>query len=136
MCRDGRKTSRPRNSLRIASRALYSDPAEFQRVERAKGEPHPAILWRARSRCSICSISKSKSIPDLLKQITAKANAIEKAFNGYRPDIAGKQMTDSEVRKVLKESQRTRPSESPSGKGPKGVGAAGRMERKRTRQAS
>ena len=44
--------------------------------------------------------------PALLQKITAKANAIEKAFNVYRARVDGKEMTDSEVRKVLKESER------------------------------
>lgn len=43
--------------------------------------------------------------PDLLKKIVAKANAVEKAFNVYRANVDGKEMTDSEVRKVLKESK-------------------------------
>ncbi|MER3415714.1 MAG: peptidase M3 [Gemmataceae bacterium] len=43
--------------------------------------------------------------PDLLRQITAKANAIEKAFNVYRAKVDGKEMTDSEVRRVLKQSR-------------------------------
>ena len=43
--------------------------------------------------------------PELLKKITAKANAIEKAFNVYRAKVDGKEMTDSEVRKILKESK-------------------------------
>src|SRR5581483_9133960 len=43
--------------------------------------------------------------PALLKQITAKSNAMEKAFNVYRAKVDGKEMTDSEVRKVLKESK-------------------------------
>jgi peptidyl-dipeptidase A len=42
--------------------------------------------------------------PALLKQIVAKANAVEKAFNVYRAKVDGKEMTDSEVRKVLKDS--------------------------------
>src|SRR5436190_9792882 len=42
--------------------------------------------------------------PALLKQIVAKANAVEKAFNVYRAKVDAKEMTDSEVRKVLKES--------------------------------
>ena len=41
----------------------------------------------------------------LLKKIVAKANAVEKAFNVYRAKVDGKEMTDSEVRKVLKESK-------------------------------
>ena len=42
--------------------------------------------------------------PELLKQISAKANAIEQTFNNYRSIVNGKEMTDSEVRKALKES--------------------------------
>src|SRR5437588_109796 len=43
--------------------------------------------------------------PALLKKIVAKSNAVEKAFNIYRAKVDGKEMTDSEVRKVLKESK-------------------------------
>ncbi len=43
--------------------------------------------------------------PELLKQMTAKANAIVKAFNVYRAKVEGQEMTDSEVRKVLKGSK-------------------------------
>jgi peptidyl-dipeptidase A len=38
----------------------------------------------------------------LLKKITAKANAVEQAFNVYRPNVDGKEMTDSQVREILK----------------------------------
>jgi peptidyl-dipeptidase A len=43
--------------------------------------------------------------PALLRKITAKANAIEKAFNVYRARVDGQEMTDSAVRKVLKEAE-------------------------------
>jgi len=43
--------------------------------------------------------------PGLLKKMTAKANAIEQAFNLHRAKVEGKEMTDSEVRKALKESK-------------------------------
>jgi peptidyl-dipeptidase A len=43
--------------------------------------------------------------PGLLKQIVAKSNAVEKAFNIFRAKVDGKELTDSEVRKVLKESK-------------------------------
>jgi len=42
---------------------------------------------------------------DLLKKITSKANAIEQAFNVFRARVDNKEMTDSEVRKILKESK-------------------------------
>jgi peptidyl-dipeptidase A len=43
--------------------------------------------------------------PELLKKMTAKANAIEQAFNVFRAKVEGKEMADSEVRKVLKDSK-------------------------------
>ncbi|MBI4469885.1 MAG: M2 family metallopeptidase [Acidobacteria bacterium] len=42
---------------------------------------------------------------ELLKSMSAKGNAIEQAFNVYRPRVDGKELTDSEVRKLLKESK-------------------------------
>ena len=42
--------------------------------------------------------------PELLKKITAKANAVEQKFNVFRAKVGDKEMTDSQVRKVLKES--------------------------------
>jgi peptidyl-dipeptidase A len=43
--------------------------------------------------------------PELLRKMTAKANAIEQAFNVFRARVDNKEMTDSEVRKLLKESK-------------------------------
>jgi peptidyl-dipeptidase A len=42
--------------------------------------------------------------PELLKNLIARANAIEQAFNVYRGKVKDKEVADSEVRKVLKES--------------------------------
>jgi peptidyl-dipeptidase A len=42
--------------------------------------------------------------PALLKQMTAKANAIEKAFNGYRAKRLGIELADGKVREILKKS--------------------------------
>lgn len=39
--------------------------------------------------------------PALLKQIVEKSNAVEQAFNVFRPKVAGKEQTDNEVRQVL-----------------------------------
>ena len=43
--------------------------------------------------------------PDLLKRMTAKSNDIEKAFNVYRAKLDNREVADSEVRKILKESK-------------------------------
>ena len=61
--------------------------------------------------------------PELLKKITAKANAVEKAFNVYRAKVDGKEMTDSEVRKVLKESKDSEHRAGRSGRRARGSGA-------------
>lgn len=42
--------------------------------------------------------------PELLKRMLARANAIEQQFNAYRARVADQQLTDSQVRRVLKES--------------------------------
>src|SRR5262249_12472372 len=43
--------------------------------------------------------------PALLKKMVALANKVEKAFNVFRAQVDGKEMTDSEVRRVLKTSK-------------------------------
>jgi peptidyl-dipeptidase A len=43
--------------------------------------------------------------PDLLKRILARTNAIEKAFNTHRPKVNGKELTASDIQKVLKTSK-------------------------------
>jgi peptidyl-dipeptidase A len=43
--------------------------------------------------------------PALLKKMVAKSNAVEQAFNVYRAKVDGKELTDSEVRNVLKTSR-------------------------------
>jgi peptidyl-dipeptidase A len=42
---------------------------------------------------------------ELLKKMTALANAVEQKFNTFRARVDGKEMTDAEVRKVLKTSK-------------------------------
>src|SRR5262249_14733199 len=43
--------------------------------------------------------------PALLKKMVAKSNAVEKAFNEFRASVDGKEMTDNQVRQVLKTSK-------------------------------
>ena len=42
---------------------------------------------------------------DLLKKLVARSNAVEKAFNQFRARVDGRELTDSQVRKALKESK-------------------------------
>lgn len=43
--------------------------------------------------------------PELLQQIVARSNAAEQAFNVYRPKVDGKELADSDVRRVLRRSK-------------------------------
>ncbi len=42
---------------------------------------------------------------EILRQMTAKANAVEQAFNVFRAKVRGKELTDSQVRDVLKKDR-------------------------------
>ena len=42
--------------------------------------------------------------PELLSQMVAKANAVEQAFNVYRPKVDDKELSDNDVRQVLRRS--------------------------------
>lgn len=86
--------------------AALADPqafAELQRIRSQNGVQDP-LLKRQLDVLYLQYLEKQVD-PELLKQITAKANAIEKAFNVYRARVDGKEMTDSEVRKVLRDSR-------------------------------
>jgi peptidyl-dipeptidase A len=101
--------------------AALSDHARFDRLKAIK-EAKPADSKLARQIDVLYLTYLEKQVdPELLKQITAKANSIEKTFNGYRANIKGHMITDSEVRRVLKESRD--PAERRSvWEGSKGVG--------------
>lgn len=85
--------------------AALSNRERFARLKAIKESPirDPIV---ARQIAVLYLIYLEKQVdPELLRAITAKANAIEKAFNAYRANVGGRMMTDSEVRKVLKESR-------------------------------
>jgi peptidyl-dipeptidase A len=70
---------------------------------RDKGQLKEPLLARQIDLLYLAYLEKQVE-PSLLKQITAKANAVEQQFNVYRANVDGKEMTDSEVRNVLKTS--------------------------------
>jgi peptidyl-dipeptidase A len=90
--------------------AALSDPARFAELKavrealRVRPGTGDDILTRQIEVLHLQYLEKQVD-PGLLQKMTAKANAVEKAFNVYRASVGGKEMTDSEVRKVLKESK-------------------------------
>ncbi len=102
--------------------ALLLDPAKFATLKALKMSPISDPLVARQVAVLYLQYLEKQVDPGLLRQITAKANAIEKAFNGYRASVGGKLLTDSEVRKVLKESKDSRERQQ-VWEGSKGVGA-------------
>jgi peptidyl-dipeptidase A len=91
--------------------AVLADPGIFAELEKARkslpaagGGPEGDLLRREMEVLHLEYLEKQVD-PGLLKAMTAKSNAIEKAFNVYRAKVGKKELTDSEVRKVLKESK-------------------------------
>ena len=42
--------------------------------------------------------------PELIKEMTARSNAVEKAYSVFRAKVGGKELTENEVRKILRTS--------------------------------
>jgi peptidyl-dipeptidase A len=88
---------------------LLADPKPFAELKQLKelkdkGEIDDPVMARCVQVLYLTYLEKQVE-PELLKKITAKANAVEKAFNVYRAKVGGQEMSDSEVRKVLKNSK-------------------------------
>ncbi|MGL6095748.1 MAG: M2 family metallopeptidase, partial [Fimbriiglobus sp.] len=79
--------------------------AELKAIKAArdKGGIDDAVLGRTIDVLYLGYLEKQVE-PALLKKITAKANAVEQKFNVFRATVNGKELSDSEVRSVLKKS--------------------------------
>jgi peptidyl-dipeptidase A len=79
--------------------------AELKAIKqlRDKGEIEDKVMAREIDVLYLLYLEKQVD-PQLLKKITAKANAVEQKFNVFRAKVDGKELTDSEVRDVLKKS--------------------------------
>jgi len=88
--------------------AALSDPKPFATLKGIKAAGDAGKLADANTARQIDLLYLAyleKQVPaDLLKKITAKANAVEQAFNVFRAKVDGQEMVDSKVRAVLKES--------------------------------
>jgi peptidyl-dipeptidase A len=86
--------------------AALSDKAAFAKVkalnEAAKDIDDP-ILRRAVHVVYLAYLEKQVDA-ELLKKMVELSNAVEKKFNNFRANVESREMSDSEVRKVLKES--------------------------------
>jgi peptidyl-dipeptidase A len=69
--------------------------------EKDAGTIHDPLLARQIDLLYLQYLEKQVN-PELLKKLTAKANAVEQGFNVFRANVNGQEMTDSKVRDVLK----------------------------------
>jgi peptidyl-dipeptidase A len=85
--------------------AALSDRIAFRQLKdiRKRGGIDDPATARAIDVLYLAYLEKQVD-PELLKHMVTKANAVEQAFNNYRAHVDGKEMTDSEVRDVLKNS--------------------------------
>jgi peptidyl-dipeptidase A len=88
--------------------AALSDKTTFTKLEALKkakdgGSLEDPKLARQVDLLYLAYLEKQVD-PALLKKITSKANAVEQQFNIFRAKVDGKEMPDSEVRNVLKNS--------------------------------
>ncbi len=84
--------------------AALADRARFAELKTLKNSELGTPIRTRQIDVLYLSYLEKQVDPALLQRITARANAIEKAFNVARARVDGKEMTDSEVRQVLKES--------------------------------
>ncbi|MBM4068955.1 MAG: M2 family metallopeptidase [Planctomycetes bacterium] len=84
--------------------AVLSDKAAFAEIKFVKeaGIDNP-IVRRAVDVIYLIYLEKQLE-PELLKKMTALGNSIEKKFSTFRAKVDGKELTDGEVRDVLKKS--------------------------------
>jgi peptidyl-dipeptidase A len=83
-----------------------SDKAAFAKVKALKDSAKDIddpVVRRAIEVIYLTYLGKQVD-PELLKKMTELSNAVEQQFNNFRANVDGRQMTDSEVRKILKES--------------------------------
>ena len=85
--------------------AALSRKDDFKEVKSIKDGDRidDKVIARAIDVIYLAYLEKQLDAP-LLKKMTALANAVEQKFSTFRANVDGKEMTDAEVRKVLKGS--------------------------------
>lgn len=86
--------------------ALLSNPVAFRELKALKenGGVTDKLLARQVEVVYLQYLEKQVD-PFVLREMVAKANAIEKAFNVYRAKVDGKELSENDVHKLLKNSK-------------------------------
>src|SRR5690242_7304293 len=84
----------------LGNRAVF---AELKALKENRKQIDDPVLARVIDVLYLLYLEKQVDAA-LLKKMVAKANAIEEQFNNFRAQVDGREMTDNEVRNVLKTS--------------------------------
>ena len=85
--------------------AMLADPVQFQRLNtiRESGRIKDKLIKRQIEVMYLQCLEKQVD-PLLLREMNAKSNSIEKAFNTHRPKVADEELSSNEVRAILLKS--------------------------------
>lgn len=78
--------------------------AEIKELKEQRGQIEDAVLARAIDVLYLLYLEKQVD-PEILKKMNTLSNAVEKSFNEFRAKVDGQEMTENDVRKVLKDSR-------------------------------
>lgn len=87
--------------------AALSNSERFGELKTLRNQEIEEPLLRRQIQVLYLQYLEKQVDKELLQEMVAKANAIEQAFNVFRAKVDGREMPDSEVRKILKESNDT-----------------------------
>ncbi len=103
--------------------AALTDPVAFRELKDLKERGGIQDPLHARQIDVLYLAYLEKQVdPLLLREMVAKANAVEKAFNVYRAEVDGQKLTENQIRKILKDSTSSEERRK-AWEGSKGVGA-------------
>ncbi len=103
--------------------AALADPLVFRELKdlKERGGIQDPLLARQVDVLYLAYLEKQVD-PLLLREMVAKSNAVEKAFNVYRAEVDGRKLTENAVRRILKDSTNS-VERRQAWEGSKGVGA-------------
>src|SRR5262245_28355010 len=84
----------------LANPKLFEELKDIRKASKQIDDP---VVGRAIDVLYLTYLEKQVD-PELLKKIVEKSNKVEEAFNVFRAKVDGQELTDNEVRKILKES--------------------------------
>jgi peptidyl-dipeptidase A len=82
-----------------------ANPAVFAELKAIHDQPIRDPLLARQIEVLYRSYLSRQVEPDLLKAMIAKSNGLEQAFNVYRAKVDGKELTENQVREVLRHSK-------------------------------